>query len=300
MAPRTNPSTDVLESAVDWLTVSSELPRARELWPLRALALLDRERRAGNRLVPFRLNQYQGQACGRARVAWSGDRILVQLSGAFADTYWRTFWRERSFVSRLDIAVTVRYPEPNPGVAASAYADACAYRDAHPRAALPTLIQNAEGGATLYVGRRSSGRLMRVYNKEAECVAQGDDDGAERYRNAWRFELETHDNDALALGLTLDDSPDAGSTIRFVVAHFLEQHGVPVPFRVEQAAVLPTGFARRSDADTRIRWLQRTVRPAIDWLKSTCTAAELRTILNLNDEPAAEGDLGADEMRCDR
>ena len=285
MAALEHPSTSVLETAVDWLTVSTRRKSVVGRWTLKCLALQKREETDGNKKRPWHLNHYQGQMCGRVRFGFAAEAMLVQLSGQLADDHFPRFWADHDTITRLDLAVTYRTVDYDPEQAAQAYAQANAWRADRPRSARPLLIRDGDGGATCYLGSRASSRLGRIYNKHAEQLASGDTQGAQRYLNAWRVELELHDVDAQAVGMVLAEPGDRYSKIRFYLAHYLGTHGITCPFPASERAQLPSGFRRRSDRESRLDWLRKSVRPTVDWLKGSCTPDELRGILGL------EGDL---------
>jgi DNA relaxase NicK len=279
-----NPSTTVLETAIDWLTVSSKYQQVVRRWASKCMDLQKLEKADGNQTRPWHLNQYQGQMCGRVRFGFSSSAMLVQLSGQTANDLFPYFWKDHDTITRLDIAVTYRTLESDNEQSTDAYRQALAYRADRPKSALPLLVRDGDGGSTLYVGSRASSRLLRLYNKHAESIARRDPASTERYVNAWRVELELHDVDAQAVGMMLAEPGAAAPKIRYYLGHYLGTHGITCPFAVTQEATLPTGFRRRSDRESRLEWLKKSVRPSVDWLKGSCTPEELRGILGLNYE----------------
>lgn len=286
MAAQPHSSTLVLETALDWLTVTTKRKPVFDRWYVHTVTLQQRESRDGAKANAWHLNHYYGLACGRARYGQSEDALLVQLSGQLADDEFAYYWSDHDTVTRIDIAVTVRTSSYDADIAKRAYSEALAFRATNPRAATCSLIQNADGGATCYIGKRKGSRFGRIYNKQAEQIDAQDADGIKRYENAWRVELELHDVDAQAVGMMLAEPGGHGAKIRYYLSHYLQTHGITVPYDPGQPAALPTGFRRRSDRDTRLGWLTRTVKPTIDWLKTSCTPDELRDILGLNDGDA--------------
>jgi hypothetical protein len=284
MASQLQISTSVLESQVDWLTVAVHSPRLADLWRTHCLHLQLQEAHDGAKLRPFHVNQYIGQQCGRVRFGVTHDACLVQLSGEAASDGFEFFWSGHDSITRLDVAVTYRTLDEDSDVAARAYVDAVTHRAHNPRAARPSLIVNGDGGATLYLGSRKSTRFARIYNKQAECESRHDLPGAERYDRAWRIEIELHDVDAQAVGMMLAEPGAAPPKIRYYIGHYLGKHGIECPYDMSERETLPRGFRRRSDRETRLDWLGKTVRPTIDWLRSSCTVDELREILGLEGE----------------
>lgn len=281
MAALHNSSTVVLESQVDYLTVTTSSLHIGRRWEGHLNALQRAEGAAGYDKGYLNVGPYVGYRVGRYGIAVTGQKTLIQLSGEAASDQFSYFWKDHDTITRLDVAVTYRTPNDDREVAARAYVDVVAHRTANPRAAMPTLITNGDGGATLYIGKRTSSRFARIYNKQAECESRHDLAGAERYDRAWRLELELHDVDAQAVGMMLSEAGTPGPKIRYYIGHYLTQHGIECPYDMSQTAELPRGFRRRSDRDTRLDWLGKTVKPTIDWLKSSCGEDQLRDILGL-------------------
>jgi DNA relaxase NicK len=206
------------------------------------------------------------------------------MSGQIAADQFAWLWPDHDTITRLDVAVTYRTPEADREQSADAYRQALAYRADRPKSALPLLVRDGDGGSTLYVGSRRSSRLLRLYNKHAEQLAARDTEGAERYVNAWRAELELHDVDAEAVGMMLFTPGAEGPKISYYIGHYLGTHGITCPYPASEHPILPTGFRRRSDRESRLDWLKKSVRPSVDWLKGSCSIAELRDILGLDGE----------------
>lgn len=285
MSALENPSTTVLETAVDWLTMSTHNQRVASRWEARCTALALREKAEGAKADVWHLNHYYGWRAGRVRIGFSDTSVLVQLSGQLAEDHFDYFWKDHDTITRLDIAVTYRTATRDQTQAETAYRQALAWREDRPRAAKAVLLRSSGGGSTCYVGSRSSARFGRLYDKYAEQLDSRDTEGAQRYLNAWRVELELHDVDAQAVGMMLAEPGDKAPKIRYYLCHYLGTHGITCPFPASERATLPTGFRRRSDRESRLDWLRTSVRPSIDWLKSSCTPDQLRAILGLDDPP---------------
>jgi DNA relaxase NicK len=276
-------STTVLEAQVDWLTCSTHRERAATLFTERTRLLIARERRAGNKTAPFRLGQYLGERCGRVRYGEHDHSAIVALSGDVAALHHDWFAQKADTITRVDLAVTVRTLEYDPGVAERAYTAAVAHRRDYPRAATPTLIQNGNGGSTLYLGKRTSDRFFRIYDKQEEERANDDAEGLERYWNAWRYELESHDGAAKATSATLMLAKDRSVWAADYLARYCSDHGIAPTWPTGSAPTLPSGFRRRSDRESRLDWLTRTVAPTIRWLRENTTEDELMQRIGMRD-----------------
>lgn len=275
-------SGEIIESQVDWLTASAH---GRELSArLRDLAIhLQREEAAkGNRPKSWRLMGYEGTHVGA--VEW-GRRdehsAIIRLIGQRAEVSLTDVLSVADQVTRLDLAVTFQHDPPDPLHGRNQYTLAELWRAKHPTGAMPMLISEPTHGGNFYLGHRTSENYLRVYNKQAECMALGDDEGAERYRACWRWELETKASIAASLSRLVDDSADRPAYIRDYLASYADQHGLAAPFTAGQPCSLVPGFRRRADADTKLRHLRKNVLPTVRWLREAGYSAQVREALEL-------------------
>lgn len=268
----------VIESQVDWLTVSAHGRDAASNMLDYAHGLARREKGRGNRERRWRLQGYEGSHVGRVEYGQRDqESTIVRLIGALAEESLTDALSLADAVTRTDIAVTYRADPPDPFIGRNCYTNAELFYVKNPRAARPWFTGDAQGGFTCYVGARESSAFFRIYNKAAECVSTGDTEGLERYRGCWRFELEGKASLAGALANLVDDSADRADTVLRYVVSYAEAHGIPTPFMVDGPRSLLPGFRRRSDAESRIQHLARNVKPTLDWLRE---AGELDRALN--------------------
>lgn len=273
----------VIESQVDWLTVSAHGSNAAQNMLDLARGLAENERQRGNRRRSWQLMGYQGHHVGAVEYGQrDANSTVLRLIGDAASQYYDVAMSVADTVTRLDIAATARLSPPDPQVGRNAYALAEMYHKEHPKAARPSFVGDSDGGFTCYIGKRTSDTFFRIYNKEAEARAQDDDAGVDRYRSCWRFELEAKATVAARLAQVVADREDRAGYIRDYIVSFLEAHGVVPPFLVGQPVALQPGFRRRADAESRLRHLSRNVKPTIDWLRDNGKLDAARRALGLD------------------
>jgi len=276
-------STTVLESQLDWLTASFHTRESAD----HAKADCDRWARSevadGAQVKPFRLSGYEGWTAGRVRFGQRLGGALVQLSGDLAERHVAQLAARATNVSRVDLAVTVRLDPPRPDLARVHFDDALQYRKVHPASARPLLTQDGDGGATLYLGGRASNWYLRVYNKGAECLENHDLPGAEHYADCWRYELEVKGPDALRQADLYPAIVDRPGYVQAYVHQWAENHGLVPAFPYTGDQKLEPGFRRRSDRESRLRWLAESVRPAVEWLRESTDRDALAELLGLSD-----------------
>lgn len=259
----------VIESQVDWLTVSAHGEDASQNLIDLAHGLAGEEKQKGNREKPWRLMGYEGTHIGAVEYGRRDNASgMLRLIGDVAHRQLAKALSVSDIVTRLDIAATWQATPPDPLLGANTYAMAEWFYRSHPRSALPSRVQDAAGGQTVYLGRRESEYFLRVYNKGAESLAKGDDQEADRYRSCWRYELEVKGPVSQTMAQLLADHEDPGRYIQGYLYAYCEAHGIAPPFLAHGPQKLIPGFRRRSDTDSRIKHLARNVRPTVDWLKA--------------------------------
>lgn len=276
----------VLESQPDWLTAATHREKnTRELRRL-ALAWQADEVKAGNRLRPWRLMGYQGYMAGRVRVGERQNACLVQLSGDLAATHLSAVRELEDSLTRIDIATTVQLPAYDPDAGTRGYAAALAFRAGSPRLALPKLVQDGNGGSTLYIGDRTSDYLLRVYNKQAEREADHDPEGAVRYARCWRYELECKGEPAPQLAKLVDESTDRAGYVQAFIHQHAVNHGLTPLFPPNGQQAIRPGFTRRADREKTLAWFRKSVGPAVARLLAQGDESAVYTALGIPIPPA--------------
>lgn len=300
----------VIESQPDWLTCSAHgQASARNLLDL-ALGLAEEEKALGNRERRWRLMGYEGSHVGRIEYGQRDkESTILRLIGEAASTYLTVALASADEVTRLDLAATWRAEPADPMIAANAYTLAHQWWTADQRRAKPTRILDPAGGGTTYLGSRQSENFLRIYDKHAECIATNDDEGAKRYQDCWRFELEVKGGNAKHLAERVDGEGDRATYVRTYLHNYLTAHGIEPPWPTGGAWHLMPGFRRRSDEDTKLRHLAKNVAPTVRFLASRGRLTEVKQALGLESsnqtltesdpfgygEPIYNGDVAPDE-----
>lgn len=259
----------VIEAQADWLTCSAHGDEMSGRLEDYARHELEVERKQGNTLGPWRSMGYNGFHCGQ--IDWGrrdGHSVIFRASGQKATDVLDQALSLADHVTRLDVAVTWRAEPADPLLGANAYSLAELFFQAHPRAAVPSQKRDALGGCTTYLGDRRSPYYARVYNKEAERASVDDKEMRDHYRGCWRYEVEAHDERAMALATALTDHDERPPWIQQWLYEWFTKRGVPPAFPESGADSLVRGFHRRTDDETRLRHLARNVAPTVARLRA--------------------------------
>jgi hypothetical protein len=287
--PTLDTSTSVLEAQLDYLTITEHSDAAVRNLRLVASELSGYELAEKQRARPFAINGYVGWRVGRVSYGERQTAGLLQLSGQLAEDWAGSLVGESTHVTRVDTAVTVRYSPSNPLLGDSLYQQALGFYSEHPRSALPWRVEDANGGATVYLGSRKSPTFFRAYFKEAEAREEGDSEQYARYQAAWRYELESHDAAADTLCRSALAAPSRAAHCQGVVWEYMRAHGLDSGWDPVSGPVYVGGFRRRSDYQSRLRWFARSVAPAVRWAIDLGDRAEVLNALGLDDDGSPDG-----------
>lgn len=299
----------IIESQIDWLTCATHTGKTTRKWERWAHRLAQTEETPTERVTPFRIGGYEGWHCGRLSFGTREAAALVQCSGDLARQAFDALMPDVDSVTRIDIAVTVRLSPAQRKPGTRHYNEALDWYRSHPAAARPSYHGDADGGYTLYLGARTSDRYLRVYDKGAESA--GDATAGEHYLDCWRYELESKGASAYALAQHLFTlPPDLRSTyIADALYSYCYKHGLRPAYLPGESVALVPGFRRRSDRDSRLGWLDRTVKPVVQWLIDTGNEVEVLAALGLAypngrltaaPNPNSEGTPGNDDTTADQ
>jgi DNA relaxase NicK len=205
----------VLSVGVDWLSCTTKAKESGQRMQSLAAELLHGQQQSGNTMRPFSLAGFEGLKCGQLQCGTRGTECLVRISGELARTDWRPFCELAENVSRLDLQCT----SDNGRSALERIRHACG---AAKRSKAATGWTNAityiacdDGGHTLYIGKRSSERLGRVY------VARFTH-GEQYPHEAVRAELELKGSQAWSMAQRLLKSNAEGVLISQCLSSFIQ------------------------------------------------------------------------------
>lgn len=273
----------VIESQADALTCSFHTPetakqaeRCADIWG-------ERERGEGAQLQRFKTHGYDMWLAGRVACGRRADGVLLKLSGQFAEMYLEHLVSFASNVSRVDFALTARSCPRRLDLGTIHYLEALAFFADNPSSAEPSHKEDGNGGDTCYLGKRTSDWYFRCYNKEAECISQNDERGALRYAGCWRYEVEVKGPNSFIQAKHYAGLRDTAAWVQSMLHTYCAKHGlVPVFPSAGEQDLIP-GFRRRSDRESKLRWLAKSVRPTLEWLSSNTDRATIMATLGLSE-----------------
>ncbi len=192
------------------------------------------------------------------------DSRYIQLAGHYAQQFYRKIARPELNISRLDMAVTVKFREMPRQLGEQAYAlaveaDRSLSSGRHRKI---WYMSGADGGYTLYIGAPTSDQRARIYNKEVQSDTP-------EYAKCWRYEVVLRNKLAAQQfeSITAVSEVYAAIIVSSVCWSWFLVRGVIVPWTNDtQIEIRPIEVKSPSDATKKLLWLSAQVKPSVLWL----------------------------------
>lgn len=263
--------------AVDWITVTAKSADSRRyMWDEQTETRLELFEE-GSDFRPWKFCGYDGIASTHFRWGTRIDSDIVMLSGPAAAAYWYRFGILASNCSRLDLAVTVETGRCYAALLRHYYDEW--RRIEGPRNKTVTLLNNSDGGKTLYVGSRASREFGRVYDKGAEV---GD---PLKMHRLWRYEVELKEQAsrvALAALVSAYQQNDFPQVIQPTVYQWFDKRSIPPIFEKRGEALTLEMEANVTNDEVSLHWISTQVRPTVKRLRDKGKLDELLVALGLD------------------
>lgn len=245
----------VVNSTVDWATFTS---RTREGEAMLHEAFndmmphLDEEPREWQWMGYYGLSG-PGLACGSR-----ADGTILRASGSWSnDIVWALPKAKDIRPSRVDLQATIKTEHYQADLAETIYNHRDDYASGRKRVPTFTLTVNTDGGATLYAGKRTSARMLRVYDKYAESKFNLE------WENCWRYEVEFKGNwasgwwnDITSQKIGLEDTPA-------IVHRHSEDLCVPALWNRDGDGKVSFTSARVQTDQGVLEWMRAQVSPSV-------------------------------------
>jgi hypothetical protein len=261
----------LIESGIDWLTVTSGDKKRGKLLAQRAIKIARQEEQAGNEKRFWAQSGYQGFKVGGVQTGERHDGLIVRLSSHVAREHWKPIAALADNCSRIDLQVTLRNEQRAAQVIASEFKRVKRFREGNQRAPTLSMFQSSDGSSTLYIGKRVSEQFGRIYDK-------GKETGLSEYDNAVRYEVEIKGDRATQLGTWLSAHQNPDVEIEGMVWEFFAKRGcslrLPESGRGHIAGDYEPKFnldyqrlsRRLSDSEERLAWLSKVLRRTAQFL----------------------------------
>ena len=246
---------EITSLGVDWISVTTkDADRGYDLlrW---ANVMVNAMVQSGFEGRPWGMSGFIGLTCGHIQLGTRNQEALVRLGGPLAHLHWRKAYEMADNVTRIDLECTTRSARNAHHRITREVNAARRHSRRQEKGATVTTIKCTDGGYTLYLGKRSSERYGRIYDKFAQ-------DKSEWYLNCVRYEVEYKGNLSKLVARGCYSAKDHNAAIAarlraFFSARGLDAKWLAVPlFHEVSPQLAPT-------ANSRLRWLRSQVRSSI-------------------------------------
>jgi len=236
---------------------------------------------------------YLGWHCLDFSALFGETTTIFRSSGPRSEQRLVDLWRKDCNVTRIDFQTTIWYSDNLDEIMREHYRiiDEHIKARAIKKKRLSQIIGN-DGGHTIYIGKRDSDIMLRIYKKFEESKEP-------KYINAIRYEMEVKHKVGRSLGEIvgrkcreeMEVSPHTRGKIHANVAEQFELLSLDLP--PLSASPFPTnGEQTRTDVYRKLEWLRTQVAPSIDWLEEKGYKRDALQALGLWGGDIGDGDIG--------
>ena len=251
---------------IDYFTCTGSGKTEEELYPI--TTKISKTLDISYRQRPWRFFGYEGHIYSNGKnghFAYGvSDRpemgMIVQASGEWANSYVKGYINSLPRWTRMDLTVDVMSEVPAPHLCQDYYD--WIIRHSLNQNRKYSLVQNNQGGATLYVGSRASNEFGRIYDKGVEAkidIPAG---------TLWRYEVELKSDKAKAaassLGAYASRERSIAHPISVTVYDWFCRREIPPIWRRPEADGLDLKVTAKTPTDDgRLLWLRKQVAPTV-------------------------------------
>jgi len=253
----------VYNACLDWVTLVGE-DGDGETKPMKeAVKIMEELVKEHGQWRPFKMQGFNGQTCGPVSAGFRGDTFIIRVSGAHADnieTLIPSFATCRP--TRVDYQVTVQLEKPDKGLASRSFAIMEKSNGLQgPKRFLAFFTSTSD---TLYVGKRTSPVMLRLYDKTPDVnLASGSNHPPGSF---WRYEVEYKRQYARTALNTWLAGPNRTDHIRGIVGEEFAKRGAPSFGSVQDYGTGLKAYVAPTTVNSNLKWLKTTVRPVFQRL----------------------------------
>lgn len=253
-------------ACLDWVTLVGEDAQGKVPAVEEAVAAMEKLATEHGQWRDFKLQGYKGQTCGPISAGFNGDNFIIRISGKVADEVEILI---PSFATckptRVDYQVTIQLEKPEKNLASRSFAIMEKSNGLQgPKRFLAFFTSNSD---TLYVGKRTSPVMLRLYDKTPDINLANET--KHQPGSFWRYEVEYKRQYARAAFDTWLASTNRTELIKDTVLAEFSKRNAPGFDLVQDYGVALKAYIPPPTIDSNLKWLKSTVRPVFQRLVSS-------------------------------
>lgn len=260
---------------VDYLTVTSVENHSSAKLARTCHDLCEALKKEGSVSKAWKFKGYQGQTLGFFSYGTGPSGAICMVAGPAAYLYLEPLVDAASRVTRIDFQVTVTLSEPYTMLGENHWWQVKNNKKEQGAAKKFRKVQGSDGGYTLYVGSRLSGRLLRIYDKG---VHSGEFDPG----LMWRYEVEMRQPYAGPATSEFLEFPNRGLFIMGVVHRHCTRNGIVPVSKYDDKEIEIEAQVRIVTPEAKLNWLSTSVKPTVAYLSSLGYTEDVLKALGLS------------------
>jgi len=250
-------------ACLDWITLVGE-DRDGETKPMKeAVNAMENLVEKHGQWRPFKMQGFTGQTCGPISAGFKGDNFIIRVSGNVADKIEDLI---PSFTqckpTRVDYQVTCKLEKPDKGLASRTFAMMEKSNGLQgPKRFLAFFTSNSD---TLYVGKRTSPVMLRLYDKTPDINIANETKHLPG--SFWRWEVEYKREYAKVAFDAWLESKIRTELIEGTVSSEFLKRGAPSFGSVQVYGTTMKSYTAPTTTNSNLKWLKTTVRPVFQRL----------------------------------
>ena len=250
-------------ACLDWVTLVGEDSEGKSQPMVEAVRAMEELVLMHGQWRNFSLQGYKGQTCGPISAGFNGDNFIIRISGKAADEIETLI---PSFAvckpTRVDYQVTVKLEKPDKGLAGRTFAIMEKSNGlAGPKRFLAFFTSNSD---TLYVGKRTSPVMLRLYDKTPDINLANKT--KHPLGSFWRYEVEYKRQYAKVALETWLAWTNRTELIKDTVANEFLKRNAPFASSVQDYGTALKAYIAPTTVNSNLAWLKTTVRPVFQRL----------------------------------
>lgn len=246
---------------VDYLTVTATKNHSSAKLARTCHDLCEALKKDGSVSRPWKFQGYTGQSLDFFNYGTGPNGAICMVAGPAAYLYLEPLVDAAGKVTRIDFQVTVMLSEPYTLLGENHWWQVRNNAKKQGAAKKFRKIQGSDGGYTLYVGSRQSGRMLRIYDKGVQSgeLAPG---------LLWRYEVELKKPYAVPATSELVEFPNRGQYILGVIYHHCGINGIVPVSNYDDKEIEIEKQVKITTPAAKLNWLSTSVKPTVAYLSS--------------------------------
>lgn len=241
----------LIEHGIDWLTTTAREPKMIKRLVDEGDRIICDARSAGDDVRPFKWKGFEGWCVEGCDVGIRYDCGMVRVHGKTAHDEWSKVAHLGQNWTRIDLQQTYRITDCEVDVFLAKCWRSVKRTKLHGKPVKWHYRRDVSDGDTLEIGRRSSEKFGRAYNKAKESKM-------DHYERCIRFEGEFKGDCAWSIVSELMRRPNDGTANSVYLRSFLLERGISLRPLSDGSSALNC-YAKPADVDRYIGWLRKCV-----------------------------------------